>query len=102
MREFNFEDNEEMGFFDDMDEMDDDDMEDEDDDDDDDVGQTDANMIVEMAQLDLVVYDLNLRLLSEVVRSLEKSCFWKFKTNKTKMRLIQETYELFNKLIQGD
>lgn len=58
--------------------------------------------IVEWMQVDFISVDLNHRLLATTIKMLEKSFWWRFRKLETKLRIISETYEIFNVLIQED
>lgn len=61
----------------------------------------DAEMM-EWVKVDFVSLDLNFRLLKTAIRSLEKGFFWKFRSHRTKLKMIHETYKLMEILINGE
>jgi len=74
-----------------------------DDDDDDNEGHMEGDYhgeIVQMLQLDMVEYDLNLRLLSLSIKMAEKSFCWRFFSVNTKLKRIKSIYHAFDALIQ--
>ena len=73
---------------------------DNDDDDDFDEIYFQENKEIKMAELSLVEFNLNRRILVGVVKSLETSFWWKFLRHKTRLKMIVETYQTFNKLIE--
>lgn len=48
---------------------------------------------LDLMQLEMVQTDLNQKLLSKTIKMLENSFFWRFRSNKTKLKMIAETYE---------
>jgi len=58
--------------------------------------------LINVLQLDLVEADLNMKLLSLSVRTLEKTFLWKFRSPKTKIKMISEMYKEMVKLIDRD
>lgn len=50
-------------------------------------------------ELTLVETNLNRRILVGVIKMLESSWLWKFTGHKTKLRMIEESYKTFSKLI---
>lgn len=57
------------------------------------------NKEIKLAELDLVHANLNRRILVNVIKMLENSFFWKFLPFKTKLIMIEEAYNTFDKLI---
>jgi len=58
--------------------------------------------LIEAIKLQIIQKELNLTILARAVRHLEKSWFWRFKSTKTKLKLIEETYYLFKYLTDID
>jgi len=54
-------------------------------------------------QLESIHKDLSQRLLSRVIRTLEKSnLFWRFYSHDTQLKMIAKTYRVFENLLFGD
>lgn len=49
---------------------------------------------LEMAQLELVQSDLNIRVMNMAVEILEKGWFWRFRPLENKLKMIQLTYQM--------
>jgi len=62
----------------------------------------DENDIIEMAQVNLVSYDLNQKILQSAIKVAENSLFWKFKRPRKKLELIKKIYRAFSKLIEEE
>lgn len=74
--------------------------EDHDDDDDfDDVYHEESKQL-KLAELALVEFNLNRRILGNVVKMLENSFWWRFLSYKTKLNMIRNTYHELNNLIE--
>jgi len=58
--------------------------------------------LVEAIKLQLMQRELNAFVLTETVKYLEKSWFWRFKSNKKKLDSIIETYQVFKALVDID
>jgi hypothetical protein len=58
--------------------------------------------LVEVLKTQLFQKEINQELLLNTIKYLEKSFFWTFKSNSTKLQLIMETYELFKTLVDLD
>lgn len=58
------------------------------------------NSQIKMAELDLVAANLSRRILVGAVKMLETSIWWKFLSHKTRLRMIRESYQTFNELIE--
>lgn len=66
-----------------------------------------ADMIYEsyglkMAEMNLVGIDLNIKILVNVIKMLEKSFFWRFRRISVRLAMIAETYKLFSKLVSEE
>lgn len=55
--------------------------------------------LVEVLRLQVAQKDLNYSILTKTMEYLEKSWFWRFKTEATKLRLISETYQAFKQMV---
>ena len=62
----------------------------------------DEDVIIEMAQVNLVSYDLNQKILQASVQVAENSFFWRFKSVNKKLKLIRKIYLAFSKLIEEE
>ena len=62
----------------------------------------DEDEIIEMAQVNLVSYDLNQKILQASIQVAEHSFFWRFKSLNKKLKLIREIYLAFSKLIEEE
>jgi len=58
--------------------------------------------LINVLQLDLVEVDLNMRLLSITIRTLEKTFLWRFRSPQKKMKMISEMYGEMVKLVDKD
>lgn len=58
--------------------------------------------IIEAIKLQLIQKEVNFAILVKTIRYLEKTWFWKFKSLKTKLNLIIETYQTFKALTDID
>jgi hypothetical protein len=58
--------------------------------------------LVEAIKLQLMQRELNSFTLTETIKYLEKSWFWKFKSKQKKLDLIVETYQMFKALADID
>jgi hypothetical protein len=63
---------------------------------------TEKTNIINVLQLDLVEYDLNQRLLSIVIKMLEKSFMWKFRSLSSKQKAIREQYQAMLALVDRE
>lgn len=98
---FNSNHDDENRFFDDYNEdFDDNDDDAPDMDDDDDFFDDPYDKAVRMAEIEVAEAEVKCKLLIEVIRMLEKSFFWKFKSLKTKLKMIEESYRNFSQLIE--
>jgi hypothetical protein len=52
-----------------------------------------------MLQLDLATTDINLQILHAAIKLLESSWFWGWKSTKTKLEMVRETYKELSMLI---
>lgn len=50
-------------------------------------------------QLDISMKNLNRRLLYLTIKTLESSFFWRFKSDKSKLKAINETYQILSEII---
>jgi len=57
---------------------------------------------LELMKLNLVQIDLNQKLLNHTVRFLERTWFWRLRTNKKKLGMIIETYNVFKYLVTAE
>jgi hypothetical protein len=62
-------------------------------------GFNQVNEVVQMAQTGIVLTELNQRLLGLTLQILEKSWFWRWKSAKKKLEMIQKTYIGLNSII---
>lgn len=62
----------------------------------------DENDIIEMAQVNLVSYDINQKILQSAIKVAENSLFWRFKSPRKKLELIKNIYQGFSKLIEEE
>lgn len=58
--------------------------------------------LIEAIKLQLAQKELNYSVLNKSIKYLEKSWFWRFKSLKTKLNSIIETYQTFKALIDID
>ena len=58
------------------------------------------NAIKEL-QVEFVNRDLNYRILRSSIKMCEKTFFWKFRTNKARLNMIENTYNKFRELEEG-
>ncbi len=58
--------------------------------------------LIEAIKLQIVQKEVNFAVLIKTLRYLEKSWFWRFKSMKTKLNLIVETYQTFKALVDID
>lgn len=58
--------------------------------------------LIEAVKLQQAQKELNYLILNKSIKYLEKSWFWRFKSLKTKLNLIIETYQTFKTLIDLD
>ncbi len=58
--------------------------------------------LIEAIRLQLAQKELNYSILTKSIKYLEKSWFWRFKSVKTKLNLIIETYQTFKVLVDID
>lgn len=54
---------------------------------------------INIMQLELVSEELNQRLLSTAARICEKSWFWKFRSHQTQLKMIKKTYIALNRML---
>lgn len=54
---------------------------------------------IKMAELTLVQANLNRRIMSMAIKTLEKSIFWRFLPHNTQLLMIESAYKLLSKLI---
>jgi hypothetical protein len=57
--------------------------------------------MVDMMQLDLEARHINNTVLGTALKLLEQSWIWKFRSTKTKLRLVQEVYGSLVRLVQS-
>lgn len=50
---------------------------------------------IDIAQLDLIQLGLNQKLLNKVLETLQKTWFWNFRSQQTKLKMINELYHYF-------
>jgi hypothetical protein len=58
--------------------------------------------IIEIDKLKLIQKQLNFDILVKSLTYLQKSWFWNFKSNKKKLNLLIETYQIFKQLVDVD
>jgi len=58
--------------------------------------------LIEAIKLQLMQRELNAFVLTDTLKYLEKSWFWKYKSKKKKLDLIVETYQVFKALVDID
>ncbi len=58
--------------------------------------------LIEAIKLQVIQKELNYAILGKTVKYLEKTWFWRFKSLKTKLDLIVETYQTFKTLVDID
>ncbi len=54
---------------------------------------------LDLIQLDLVDFDLQQKLLSKAIKMCEKSFWWRFKSNTSRLVKINETYHILKSII---
>lgn len=69
--------------------------------DDNDESEEEYSDFVDMVELNLVRQETDQKLLFETIKFLEKSFFWKFKSNDTKLKIIIDTYLKFKSLVDN-
>lgn len=97
MKRFNWnDDDEEDGFYSDMEneEPDGEDMIDQET-----LEYLERREAVDLMQLGLLQSGLNQKLLNKTIKMLEKSWFWRFRSQQNKLNLINETYKKLNYII---
>jgi hypothetical protein len=57
---------------------------------------------IDFMQIELVETDLNQRLLFKAIKMLEKSWFWQFRSEETKLKLISQAYSIMKNLTKKD
>jgi ABC-type uncharacterized transport system substrate-binding protein len=83
--------------------FDDDDSDDEDNMEDFDMDEfLDETVLIDASQMQLVERDQNQRLLQDVINFLQKSFFWRFRKNETKLKMINQTYQEFVSMIDAN
>lgn len=60
----------------------------------------DRQAALDYAQLDLVEYDLNQRILFRAIKMLESSWFWRFRRYQTQLNMIAHTYRYLKKVVE--
>ena len=55
--------------------------------------------LVQMAQTGMIITELNQKLLLITLQILEKSWFWRFRSQAKKLELIQKTYDHLNQIM---
>ena len=68
----------------------------------DDEFELDEDDLMEMAQVNLVSYDLNQKVLQASIQVAENALFWRFKSVHKKLELIEKIYRGFSKLIEEE
>jgi len=58
------------------------------------------NEILNVLQLDLVELDINQKILVSVIKMLERTFLWRFKSHHKKIKMISETYEAMYLLLE--
>ena len=58
--------------------------------------------LIEAIKLQIIQKELNYVVLAKTIRYLEKSWFWRFKSKKSKLNSIVETYQTFKALVDID
>jgi len=58
--------------------------------------------LIEVLKIQTLQKELNYIVLNRAVKYLEKSWFWKFKSHRTRLNLLVETYQVFKALIDMD
>jgi hypothetical protein len=62
-------------------------------------GKTDQDRYIEMVQAGLSAHEVNQNTLNIALSILERSWFWRFRSTKKKMKMVEETYAELTKLI---
>ena len=60
----------------------------------------DGSEIIGFAQIDLMAFQLNQKLLKKAVDLAEKSLFWRFRSLETKLKKIETIYQSLKKLLE--
>lgn len=58
--------------------------------------------LIEAIKLQIIQKELNFAILAKTLRYLEKNWLWRFKSKKSKLNSIVETYQLFKELVDID
>lgn len=58
--------------------------------------------IINMLHIDLAEYDLNQKVLTAAIRLCEKTLFWRFRSIKTKLRMLDFIYKNLLELLKAD
>jgi hypothetical protein len=62
-------------------------------------GKTEQDRYIEMVQANLSAHEINQNTLAIAIDILERSWWWRFRSTKSKMKLLQQTYAELTQLI---